>query len=270
MIQTVINLSNMNKPEISSDWIDRYVANELNETEKELFQKSLQVNSLLRAELSVDQALNELLSDKEAMDFYEKLQTFKHVEPRTRKINPLLLIAASVIALFSIGLVFFLEKSHDHPFAQVEKAKTNLETSNPSTSLSNYWPAYSPLHGEIALDGRKNLLYRSLLAENCSPLPEFESLIGQSIRSFPLKLISPQVNIRMHHGEKIVFLWEKNFNEPEIIITIMDNEGREIHEIQIVHDNQYKFSTDDLRIGLYYWKITIEDNFVMMGKILLF
>jgi len=108
MILNITNTLNMKDIEITSEWIDRYNENDLNEDEKVLFRKRMENNPLLRTEVHIDACLNELYQDDGTLDLIKKIKNINKKTDRDEGLLWYMLIAASFLYLIAFGTMMSL------------------------------------------------------------------------------------------------------------------------------------------------------------------
>lgn len=259
----------MKEHEITCDWIDRYNEDDLAHDERAMFQKRMLANPLLRAEVEIDASLDQFLRDRDLIDLMNKMNEVKRPGERGGSLPGSFLIAASFICLFMTGVIFYLVrtgtgtsspgvlKHADHNTEQ--KARIPGVLSVP-TGFHDYG-CNSRRTGEY--DG-----YRHFLAENYEPLPEFEKLTGSVTRSGQVVLFSPQVIFSVTAGTEVPFKWRYDGNSATLSLVIMDNHGIPVAEYCMLTTGSFKLKTNMLAIGLYYWKILVNDEMALMGKLI--
>jgi len=267
MIPNVNNSYIMMETEITSDWIDRYNDNELDETEKAIFQKRMVANPLLCSEVCIDARLNHFLQDNEVMDLMTKIRSVSQRNADGSRRLDSLLIAASLLCLVMIGGIFYLLRTNmvkvdlygqQHSEQQKQKnAEYPVKLNYPPQFDHNYYHDSLPIIKAI---------HPGMIAKNFEPLAEFELLIGSVTRSYQFKLISPDMNISISAGTAVLFAWRQSGNMMPVCIVVINNHGIPVSEITIKHGNTYTLKTKGFREGLYYWKIVMDDGMVLMGK----
>ena len=257
----------MKDHEITCDWIDRYNENELNDTEKALFQKRLLVNPLLRSEVNIDASLNRLLNDGDLLDLMNKVNA---AAQKSRVGSPLvnfMMIAASLLFLAMIGGLFYLFRANTGtPAVSLMPQQLRLQRnpgSSSGTSAGEPCSLFSEHKGTM-IPGMN--VHRMLMAENYKPMAELELLAGTVTRSHHVRLTSPQSGISVPKGCEILFSWQYSGRIVPLSIFIMNNRGKQISEKMVLNDNSYCLKTSVLAEGLYYWKIMVQENMVLMGK----
>ena len=74
------------------------------------------------------------------------------------------------------------------------------------------------------------------------------------------------MSISIPEGTEVFFSWQDYERTQEVHIIIMNNQGIPVFEIPIEHGSSYILKTKGFRKGLYYWKIMMDDDLVLMGK----
>lgn len=99
------------------------------------------------------------------------------------------------------------------------------------------------------------------IAENFTPSPNLEDLVGESYRAYSTEVLSPE-NGRNYNGA-IDFRWESDYEGP-LVLKILNNKEKVVGEF-VVLENQLHFK-ENLPPGLYYWKLETEDELLYIGK----
>jgi hypothetical protein len=254
--------------EITSDWIDRYNEDELSETEKSLFQERMLTNPLLRSEVYIDACLNRLLAEEEVLDLMGKIRSasMKNISGN-RRMN-FLLVAASILCFVMIGGLFYLVRTNMAPDTVCSMHRKNqFYQTNGADPTKLHCPSDFEQSGHNVSLPFCRSTYQRLMAKNFEPLSEFELLIGSVTRSHPFKLISPGVNDSISAGTEVLFAWQEYNQAIPISIIIMNNQGIPVYEISLNQTSSYHLKTNGYRAGLYYWKIIMNDDMVLMGKL---
>lgn len=102
---------------------------------------------------------------------------------------------------------------------------------------------------------------RTLFAANYIPDEEFETMIGTNLRGETVSVLNPKTGIVFSTKETINFEWDKAGN---YFITIYNNLGEEKIEENILTTN-WSY-TQELKPGLYYWKLETEDELLHIDK----
>ncbi|MGH7496875.1 MAG: hypothetical protein ACREOO_31390 [bacterium] len=100
-----------------------------------------------------------------------------------------------------------------------------------------------------------------LPAEGFQPYAYFEELIAnqeskRSVQEF--SLLSPSPNTSFKPNEEIWFRWQAPQNVP-VSLEILNNKGERRHRY-LVDKSEFHFNAS-LPAGLYYWKITTDDDY---------
>ncbi len=257
----------MKKPEVQSDWIDRYHENALNQSELKRFSGLYELSGVLRAEVEVDRCLNELLTDQDTLDFYQKINSVSRKQFSTNRRGFLLLMAASFLILFTVGTLLYLLMKFN-PAAETLKNPAPLVQKTESSG-----PAIPESYPEMAIAGKPSQISGDEFLLSYPPiscfevLPELELLVGAHTRTSTFKLIAPIPDQQMAIGSVVVFIWEYIGSALPVTVSILNNRGQSIYKTPSIEGNSYLLDTGDFQKGLYYWKITMEDELIMLGKI---
>ncbi|MCK9422994.1 MAG: hypothetical protein M0Q38_10375 [Bacteroidales bacterium] len=260
----------MNDNEIHSDWIDRYHENELSPSELSRFNEIKRQSRILRAEVSVDRCLNDILADPDSLEFFRKVKTITQQRKSHTRFDPLLLAAASVLFLVTIGLILYLLFKDNPGWIDSKNKITMLRKTNHSGPFTFFQPNPADSIGKVAPAARGELVFHLRLEPDFKSLPELELLVGANTRTTTFKLIAPMTRQQIPAGSVINFTWDNEDNTQPVIISILNNRGKNIFETPGIQGNSYLLDTDDFQKGLFYWRITMEDELIMVGKIILF
>ena len=193
------------------------------------------------------------------------------------KIRPLLMRIA-VAAVFA-ALTFFAYKQFSgnqkkeivnvYPDAPPNRLKPETKEPNPKTNETivetpkpseNKTPkANTPKQSEIEIPEAKN--NRELFAANFIPNEEYESILGNITRSAEFKVTGPINDVMFREGKKILFKWENNI---KLNFTIFDNE-EEVVFVKSINSDHLDFQ-NNLKPGVYYWKLETEKDLLHLGK----
>ncbi len=108
---------------------------------------------------------------------------------------------------------------------------------------------------------------KRLLASNYQKNPKYETLIATIYRAADIKILTPDTTAGFKTNDTIVFSWEGDVDE-ELIIKIIDNREKPMHEIRLRDVNEYRWS-NKLDTGLYYWILETEDDNMGYGRFLI-
>jgi hypothetical protein len=153
----------------------------------------------------------------------------------------------------------------ENNFVQTDHIPT-IDKSNPSPSESfstktskdeNNEDQNSEIH-EIDLESNS-----PIIAQNFSKSAYLESFID-NFRSNMVKVVSPTHNKEYIYKDKITFSWEGE-KGTELIhqLTVYDNRETIVYRANI--ENPFTLS-NDLKSGLYYWKIETEKGLLYLDK----
>ncbi|MEI7500358.1 MAG: hypothetical protein WCK84_07895 [Bacteroidota bacterium] len=270
MIPNFTNTLNMSDMDITSDWIDRYNENELNEDEKIFFMKRMENNPLLRNEVFIDACLNKLYQDQGTMDLMKKIQQVSRKTDREEGILKYLLIAASLLYLIAFGAILNL----------IQNDPVDIPNNfNPGITEIKRWPADRTFTTDflkvpvqvknITPITRSEISHKQLLALNYIPLADFELLVGSVTRSAYMSLIAPSAFLKISAGDNVIFEWIYKSGLHPISILFFNNRGNLVFEATDLRTDSYIISTKEWLGGIYYWKIIIDDEMIFMGKLTL-
>jgi hypothetical protein len=261
----------MKDMEITNDWIDRYNENELNEEEKEFFRKRLEVNPLLRTEVYIDECLNKLYQDEGTLDLVKKIQDARQKSDRRGGKLGYLLLAASILYLMALAIIF--NRMHYDP---VDYASSSNSDQN------EIWKGaegklLSKDNLKIPVQERKMVTQKwqehsvnQYLSLNYMPLPDFELLVGSVTRSSQITIKSPASNWKIAAGYDVKFEWVSQNRVLPVNILFYNNAGNLIFETPALLDDSYILNTKDWPGGIYYWKIILDEEMILLGKLTLF
>ena len=258
----------MKETEITSEWIDRYNDDELDEVEKAMFQDRMQSNPLLRSEVYIDACLNQFLGDYGLLDLMNKVGSASQRKTSSCSLINSILIIASVLLLSMIAGIFYLiltntgtntMRTLKHINHVNNRTGDTPDTMNNTTKFLNFG----------ALDSLPVIPLKSEhgLSENFESLAEFELLIGSVTRSGQFRLISPEMTASVPAGAEVQFAWHYDDKVELLSIIFLDNHGMPVSEVSLNHKSAYILKTTCFNEGLYYWKIMANDDIVLMGKL---
>jgi hypothetical protein len=294
----------MNDMEITPEWIDRYNENELNEDERAFFRKKMDNNPLLRTEVFIDACLNNFYEDKDTLDLMKKIEYVSQKHDRGNSAFPYLMIAASLLCIIAMGAVVYLiqiapadvaitshRRSTQFPQApspldladssgkqylfkqQKSLISSGGEVQSPESTVCRLFPGgalkvpapFSHITPVIPHE----LSYEKYLASAYTPMADFESLVGSVTRSALLKLIAPAPELKIPAGSPVVFEWISQIRKLPISILVFNNRGNLVFETPTLITDSYVLSTIDWPGGIYYWKIIIDEEMILIGRFML-
>ena len=97
-------------------------------------------------------------------------------------------------------------------------------------------------------------------------MAEYEVLVGTGSRSDQFKLISPNVNVSIHIGTEIKFVWQSYNKQVPLYLVILNNHGITVSKVALNQVSSFNLKTKGFKSGLYYWKMMAEEKMVVMGK----
>lgn len=252
-----------------SEWIDAYSCGELRGKELKAFKKMAAKNALLRAEIQVDADLERFLADTGAIEFLDKLREAKERQQRKNPPANLLMLAASVVVLMTIGL--FMDggsrfsgnraAQQDHKGSPGQARPDMIGLRQPGGGIlisSNITPA-----------SRRMKMKEAREAARFEPLPEYELLVGGVARYAGFALLSPSTEVKCTRGQAITFRWMTPLTGVPVVIEVTDNRGLVIYTSPPGQGMSFNLATGSFRPGLYYFRIIACDELVKMGRIVL-
>jgi hypothetical protein len=263
----------MKKEPFSSNWIDRFRDNDLNEVEKLLFLEYLKHNSELRREFELDQQFDRLMGDADTLEFLEILKNLPHRKKMMKRRIHRLVAAAAVAGILMFGSVYLLihgmikqemtvttinEKELYDSGLNIEPSRSFEESPAPEPSVFQKKPGY---HAEKQ---NEDDLYQ--------PLQEYEWLVGAEYRDGALELAFPVPDTTIFLDGSIRFRWHVSSGDKDhVTLIIANNKGKLVHESVFDPDTQgVTVLAKTLGPGLFYWKLIVADNIAGMGKMTIF
>ncbi|MEI6433767.1 MAG: hypothetical protein WCP32_02905 [Bacteroidota bacterium] len=256
--------------EITSNWIDRYNDNDLSESEKQLFRTDLRRNSMLRKELLVDTRLNRFLEDKDTLELMKKIKKIARKPYINRRSLILLLVAASILCLITFGSLYFLLRSDSVKTLLVseKKIKQEQEKKNGISNAVNRIREGRKI-ADITPTTRSKIAAIPVNADIYQPIVEYELLVGAITRTTMLRVVLPASEVRTKLNLPILFKWTGEENNAPVFIIIINNKGKAVFSSPAIEkNNSYMLEPSKLGIGLFYWKILVNDQIIMVGKII--
>jgi hypothetical protein len=270
MILNAAKFLNMKDFKITSDWIDRYNDDELEEPERIFFLQQMADNPILRTEVHIDSRLNSFFNDEDLMDLMKKIRAVTAKPGHTATLIPSMLIAATVMCLLIFGaVVYFIEKKPVLFSGFIQHQTVSPETKHDRNSKSGDNLVEQRPETDKPVVNSNGISQSWLLSENYKPMAEFELLVGSVTRSTQIKLMTPASKIKIRAGIPVRFSWISQNNQCNVTLVIVNNLGNVIFESQLLHYNEYTLQTKGMPGGLYYWKIVQDDELVIMGKLTL-
>ena len=255
----------MKSDENIDELISRYNAGTLEKDELERFLKIMKSDPDIRQETDLDKELTEFLKDKELLAFLKVVDEVRYNRRKSNRMNYLLIAAVSII-LVAIGSVWIYQYSLNEfnrfPIAFDQgRDVINAEDNQQESPFSNWIsPGY---HGSSWI---KKGQEKELLAANFTPLPYLEGLVGVSMRSTNVSLLSPEFSLQINPGDTVKFQWLGG-GEAMPSIEIIDNLGNRIWIGENLSNEEMDLFTSHWGSGLYYWKFLADDNIIYVGKI---
>jgi hypothetical protein len=257
--------------QITNNWIDRYSDNDLSESERQLFQLNLQRNSLLRKELLIDVRLNQFLEDPDTIELMYKIRNITRKPYLAHLKDIRIMAAASVFCLIFLGVSYLIINRDPGDFNRVDdnsKYKENQipeETGNPVVTFREL-----KKNSSATPVSRRILALKPVAHDLFTPITEYESLVGAVTRSSGVLVSSPLPELKTHLNLSVPFVWEGSIASDTVSIVIINNHGTSVQTSQHPGNIQkYLLETDKLGRGLFYWKILVNDELIVMGRIII-
>ncbi|MCX6277511.1 MAG: hypothetical protein NT004_05380 [Bacteroidetes bacterium] len=259
----------MMKIEITNNWIDRYSEDDLNESEKKIFMTNLGRNSMLRKELLIDTRLNRFMEDKETIELMRKIKNIAGKPYLIRWRFTRLMVAASLLCLITFGAVYFL--LHTDPVKTLRVSERNLkpepETRNGISQAMNRIREVREI-ADITPITRREVAAIPVNSEIYKPMIEYELLVGAVTRNSIVRMVSPASEVKTKLNLPIWFKWTGGDKYVQVYIIIMNNKGKAVFSSPEIGKSQsYMVEPSKLGIGLFYWKVLVNDEIIMIGKI---
>jgi hypothetical protein len=178
-------------------------------------------------------------------------------------------VAACLLVLLTTGYLGFLFRFETARYYRVLTGfNQGLEKETLNPLFHGATPVAIQTRG-ISPVGRREIMKERLLAASFCPLPEFESLVGAVTRSVIMQIERPGEEIHRLCGSEILFKWNEMTGPGLVLITLFNNKGIRITEVPVPYGNSWVLRTTGLPGGLYYWRITRDDELIILGKIIL-
>ncbi|MBN1999977.1 hypothetical protein JW935_20660 [candidate division KSB1 bacterium] len=166
-------------------------------------------------------------------------------------------------AMFFIYLAIAFKRQPDVKYTRQQQPVNTLPTSDsaaisPPKSLTVKSVAPSP-----ALDRQPPKPDHQLYAANFKPDPYLDEMVGTSVRSEAIRVLSPLPGAKLDNG--VVFEWQSNSTVRELVI--LNNKG-DIYKTIAPVSNPQKLAGQP-NPGLYYWKLMSDDDLLYIGKFIL-
>lgn len=263
----------MKKEQFSSDWIDRFRDNDLNEVEKLLFLEHLKHNPELRREFELDKQFDRLMGDADTLEFLEILKSLPYRKEMVKKRIHRLLTAATIVGFLTFGSGYLLI----HQLIKEEPSVTTLNNRELNDTGLNAEPVkfFSGSPDPESGSSREKPRYDSGKPNDddlYQPLQEYEWLVGAQYRDGTPELAFPAPDTSISLNGSINFRWYLNSGEEDdVSFVIVNNKGKVVRESVFNRDVQgLSIQATTLGPGLFYWKLIVADNIAGMGKMTIF
>lgn len=263
----------MKKEPFSSDWIDRFRDNDLNEVEKLLFLDHLKHNPELRREFELDKQFDRLMGDADTLEFLEILKSLPYRKEVVKKRIHRLLTAATIVGFLTFGTAYLLINQ----LIKEEPAVTILNNREMNDTGLNSEPVNSftrPPDTESGFLSQKP--HYDCGTQNdedlYQPLQEYEWLVGAEYRDGALELAYPAPDTTISLDGSVNFRWYLTSGEDDdVTFVIVNNKGKVVRETVYKRDAMgLSVQAATLGPGLFYWKLIVADNIAGMGKMTIF
>jgi hypothetical protein len=242
-----------------NEWIVRFNEGDLKGNELQEFLSLMDEVPGLRQEVGLDGEINRILEEKDILEFREAMLKAK-AKGRPGILPGWFLLAASMAILITIGgfiiyLSVFLESDGPQIAPPVVTADDTIHRHRERTDSV-------PGEGGTENGDRQK---PSLIAGNFCPHPTLESLVGEATRADDFVLESPLPSLRIMRGDTIHFDWRTRSVDP-VAIRLLNNKGELVRSDQPAGTLHCYLITEDLKPGLYYWKLLRNGQLVTAGK----
>lgn len=247
--------------------IVKYLLNELTEDESLKFEEHY---------FSCEECFNQLKATEEVLHFIKNERfSVAHESEKTNYLDKIFgefskpfkwgIAFASIMILFFIAYTL-LDKS-------LEKQKDKVITKDENDSLKNLFQDKSPVEfsDNTRPEKSQEKLIAELSVEAFNVNPYYEELIKENVRSSDKvldKVISPLVGDTISTSQ-IFFRFKLNEGK-QLILTLFDNkENKKLSgelDPNMFPDYEYKLNTNNLKPGLYYWRIEDDNEIYFVGK----
>jgi hypothetical protein len=226
----------------NDEFYDDYIMGRLSEDDEDLFEEHLLFCDRCRQEIEVRESLAaglDIISD------VSKSSMIRNKESR-RGMYIRLGIAATLLFIVGYTLIklFITQNDSESPI----KKEVTLEVPDSLTEQKKT---------VIITDSstRPEISHAEMLAEAFTPLPMFENIINNQVRSAGIAIVSPVNSQSFKPNETVEFLWENA--EEQLMLVIFNNKGKLIFEEKI--KTPYRLDAS-LQPGLYYWQLETEEE----------
>jgi hypothetical protein len=237
------------------EWIELYNLGKLEGKELEEFEAMLRKDKRLRSETKLDKELDIILLDEDVLELRRIILEARRTKERAVPIRKILLMAASVAILVTIGLVIILCTGKEDQKFITRHPPSHLPAKEPVLNSKNQV-------GEPA----KNDKAKILLAARYSPYPPLENLVGVIMRGTSAAVVEPRASIISDQNSKIRFSWKPEDGKM-ITFELCNNAGKRVRYLQKPGCCSFSLQTSGLEPGLYYWKCFSDYKLVRVGKI---
>ncbi len=256
--------------QITSNWMDRYIDGDLSESERQLFQLNLRRNSLLRKELLLDAQLNRFMEDTETIELMRKIRKITDKPGLVNRKYTIAMIAASVFCLIVFGASYLLlrqDPSDSLLVYQKNMVQENYIPDGPRSVVQKIRDVRKI--PKVSLGYSQKLALRPGMDDNFTPMVEYEPLVGAVTRSSGIVVISPEPEVKTYLNHAVPFEWGGLIASDSVNIVIVNNKGTSVLSSSLsAQSRKYLLETGKTGRGLFYWKVLVNDEIIMMGRII--
>jgi len=232
-----------------SDLIDKYLLNQLADTEENELEEHLlfceECQNLLEKRKTTIGLINDHFS--KTTDSPE-FKTKKNEKSRIYKIR-FLKIAASLTILLSTGWLL-----------------NNLFSSHSGKKISDYKPISDTIFfnkkSKFDLNNKQLADNSYINKKNYLELPAMENFIKNSMRSTNISVLMPKVGQKYSVNEAFKIEWGLEKTD-SLNFVVFNNKGKLLFEKTITKSFEYKH---ELKNGLFYWQLETEEEAIFTGK----
>ena len=252
-----------------NDWIDRFVQDDLTESEKEVFSKMVSSNPLLRQEVLLEQRLSRFLEDREVMALREKIRQIRKKNHFNHSRTIVSLVAATAVCLITLGISYLIFRHEPGLKVQRIVSCRNQMVIDGKSAISPYHIRSGETTGVESAQGR-NLINRITSSPGnqvSSPNPfEFPPDIFSDYKL--LLAVSPGADLKVPLNSKISFIPVAGAESNHAYLVITDSWNRNLLTIPVPEKHRpVILAAKVLGRGIFFWKITDDDTIITSGKV---
>jgi hypothetical protein len=253
-----------------SEWIEKFNSRELYGADLIRFLELLKENPDLRREVILDKDLEHFLADEDLLELRKRMHAAqrKAEEPQRESGRKYLLLAASVLLVLGMGLIYGLFRENrlrpDRSFFSV-----NSPASLEGTDSCRHGNPRKMCQDGTGKERDSTLLKtgKTLYASNFRPYKPMEGLVGAVTRSEGFFLLSP-VSSKYKPQDSIVIEWKSPLNG-DYSIRLVNNRGNTVQLIHSGNGRRVVIPGGTLSPGLFYFCVLCDGKSESFGKFLL-